>query len=46
MLIALPYWRECLKFSGGGNIGERKKAHARLEADLRQRRLAILKALR
>lgn len=36
MMIALPNWRDCLKFSGGGKLEEMKKAQARLEADLRQ----------
>ena len=38
MMIAFPYWRDCLKFSGGGNIEEMRKAQTRLESDLRRRR--------
>lgn len=41
MMIALPHWRDCLKFSGGGALSEMRKAEARLEADLRQRRPEI-----
>ena len=37
MMVALPYWRDCLKFSGGGDIREMQKAQVRLESDLRQR---------
>jgi hypothetical protein len=41
MMIALPYWRDCLKFSGGGALGEMQKAQTCLEEDLRQRRPGI-----
>jgi hypothetical protein len=41
MMVALPYWRDCLKFSGGGELSEMRKAQARSEADLRQRRPGI-----
>jgi len=34
IMIALPYWRDCLKFSCGGDIGEMRKAESMLEADL------------
>ena len=37
MMIALPNWRDCLKFSGGGKVEEMKKAHVCSEADLRRR---------
>jgi hypothetical protein len=37
LMVALPYWRDCLKFSGGGNIVEMRKAQGYLEAELRQR---------
>jgi len=37
LMVPLPYWRDCLKFSGGGNIVEMRKAQGYLEAELRQR---------
>ena len=37
MMIALPYWRDCLKFSRG-NLDEMRKVQARQEVDLRNRR--------
>ncbi len=37
MMIALPYWRDCLKFSAGGSLPEMRKAQAYFEARLRQR---------
>ena len=41
MMIALPYWRDCLKFSGGGELAEMRRAQARLEVELRRRRPGI-----
>jgi hypothetical protein len=38
MMIAVPYWRDCLKFSGGGKLDEMRRAQAQLEAELRERR--------
>jgi hypothetical protein len=38
MMIALPYWRDCLKFSGGGKLEEMRKAQGGLEASLRESR--------
>jgi hypothetical protein len=38
MMVALPYWRDCLKFSGGGDLAQMRKAQAYLEADLLKRR--------
>jgi hypothetical protein len=38
MMIALPHWRDCLKFSGGGAIQEMRRAQAHFEAVLRRRR--------
>jgi hypothetical protein len=37
MMVALPYWRDCLKFSGGGDLQEMRKAQIYFEAKLRQR---------
>jgi hypothetical protein len=34
MTVALPYWRDCLKFSGSGSLSEMGKAQARAEARL------------
>jgi len=34
MIIALPYWQDCLKFSGGGALEEMKKAAEVFEEDL------------
>jgi hypothetical protein len=41
IMIALPYWWDCLKFSGGGKIWEMKRAAAQFEEALRSRRPAI-----
>lgn len=38
MMIALPYWRDCLKFSRGGDIQEMRRAQAYFEAELRRQR--------
>jgi hypothetical protein len=38
ILIALPYWRDCLKFSAGGRLDEMRRARDYFEADLRARR--------
>lgn len=38
MMIALPSWHGCLKFSGGGSLDAMRRAQARLEADLRKER--------
>jgi len=35
MMIALPYWRDCLKFSGGGSFDEMKRAAESFEEELR-----------
>jgi hypothetical protein len=45
MMIALPYWRDCLKFSGGGDIAEMLRAQTRAERDL-QRRMPDIGAIR
>jgi hypothetical protein len=45
-MIALPYWQDCLHFSGGGDIREMRKAQSRLEADLRLRLPEIEKVRR
>jgi hypothetical protein len=37
MLVALPHWQDCLKFSGGGDLRKMQEAQAWLEADLRRR---------
>ena len=37
-MIALPYWSDCLHFSGGGDVDEMHSASALLETRLRQRR--------
>jgi hypothetical protein len=36
LMIQLPYWRDCLKFSGGGQLDEMQKAIPYLEQELRQ----------
>ena len=36
LMIQLPYWRDCLKFSGGGQLEEMYKAIPYLEQELRQ----------
>jgi hypothetical protein len=33
LIVAVPFWRDCLKFSGGGNLGEMLAATATLAAD-------------
>jgi hypothetical protein len=38
MMVALPYWRDCLKFSAGGKVDQMRKAHGHFEAQLCQRR--------
>jgi hypothetical protein len=35
-VIQLPYWRDCLKFSGGGRLDEMHKAISYLEHELSQ----------
>ena len=35
MMIALPTWRDCLQFSGGGQIAEMRKAEALSTRDFR-----------
>lgn len=35
MMIALPTWRDCLKFSGGGKLEEMRKAEALSTRDFR-----------
>jgi len=37
MMVALPYWRDCLKFSAGGRFEEMRRAQAQFEAELRAR---------
>jgi hypothetical protein len=37
LIIGLPYWRDCLKFSAGGSLDEMRCAAARLEHDLRDK---------
>ncbi len=37
-MVALPYWRDCLKFSGGGDLRQMQRAQVRCEADLRRKR--------
>ncbi len=34
LLVAHPYWQDLLKFSGGGNVKEMKRAAQQLEQDL------------
>jgi hypothetical protein len=41
MMIALPYWRDCLHFSGGGDLDQMRRAQAILERDLRRTRPGI-----
>ena len=36
LIVGLPYWQDCLKFSAGGNLDEMRSAAARLELDLPQ----------
>jgi hypothetical protein len=36
LMIALPYWRDCLKFSGGGQVQEMHRAQAYFEKQLRR----------
>lgn len=36
LMIALPYWRDCLKFSGGGQFQEMRRAQAYFERQLRR----------
>jgi hypothetical protein len=38
MMAALPYWRDCLHFSGGGRLDVMRRVQAQFEADLRSRR--------
>jgi hypothetical protein len=38
VMVALPYWRDCLKFSAGGRLDEMRRAQAQFEAELRARR--------
>jgi hypothetical protein len=38
VMIALPYWRDCLKFSAGGWLDEMRRARDQFEAELRARR--------
>jgi hypothetical protein len=34
LIVAVPYWRDCLKFSAGGSLDEMRLAATRLEHDL------------
>lgn len=34
LVIGLPYWQDCLKFSAGGDLDEMRSAAARLEHEL------------
>lgn len=36
LIIALPYWRDCLKFSGGGNLEEMQRVVPYLEKDIHE----------
>lgn len=36
LIIGLPYWGDCLKFSAGGSLEEMRRAAVRLELDLRE----------
>lgn len=36
IIVALPYWRDLLKFSGGGDLDEMKRASAILEEECRE----------
>ncbi|MCI0642691.1 MAG: hypothetical protein L0Y72_13055 [Gemmataceae bacterium] len=38
MMAALPYWRDCLKFSSGGRLDEMRRAQGEFESQLRARR--------
>jgi hypothetical protein len=38
IMVALPYWRDCLKFSAGGDLKQMQRAQVRCEADLRRKR--------
>ena len=41
LMIAYPYWRDCLKFSGGGSLEQMKRAVPYLERDLHEDEPAI-----
>ncbi|MFC0007798.1 hypothetical protein [Micromonospora siamensis] len=36
LIVGLPYWQDCLKFSAGGDLDQMRTAAARLEHDLLQ----------
>jgi len=36
LIVALPYWRSCLKFSGGGRLEEMQRAVPYLEREIRE----------
>lgn len=36
LMIAFPYWRDCLKFSGGGSLEEMHRVAPYLERELRE----------
>jgi hypothetical protein len=36
LIIRLPYWGDCLKFSAGGSLDEMRRAAQRLEQDLQE----------
>src|SRR5262245_23060498 len=38
VMVALPYWRDCLKFAAGGRLDEVRHARGQFEAELRARR--------
>jgi len=38
VMVALPYWRNCLKFSASGQLDEMRRARDQFEAELRARR--------
>jgi hypothetical protein len=37
VMVALPYWRDCLKFSAGGRIDQMRRAQTQFDAQLRAR---------
>lgn len=34
LLVAMPYWRDCVKFSAGGDLAEMRRAAAHFESQL------------
>lgn len=36
LIVGVPYWQDCLKFSAGGSLDEMRLAAVRLEHDLQQ----------